>query len=83
LASTDDGRLHLFVDGAAEDDEATGRSGYGLVDASGALHATEATRDPWSASDDGTGSRLIARPGGNEGWFIVIDTDAVRLYRRS
>lgn len=83
LASTPDGRLHLFVDGAAQDDETTGRSGYAIIEATGDLRTTEATREPWSESDDGSGSRLVARPGGDEVWFIAIDTDAVRLYRRA
>ncbi|HEU5083109.1 MAG TPA: hypothetical protein VFU14_07205 [Acidimicrobiales bacterium] len=83
LVSTADGRLHLFVDGAAEDEEGTGRSGYGIIEPSGELHASEPTRDPWGPGDDGTGSRLAARPGGDEVWLITIDTDAVRLYRRA
>lgn len=82
LTSTADGRLHVFVDGAAANDESTGRSGYGIVDPGGRLHATGPTRVPWSTSDGGTGSRLVARPGSDEVWFIAIDTDAVRLYRR-
>ncbi|HEY5663376.1 MAG TPA: hypothetical protein VIS05_05000 [Ilumatobacter sp.] len=80
--STTGGELHVFVDGAAAGDEATGLSGYGVIDGDGELRPTEATRQPWSASDDGSGSRLVARPGSDDVWFIAIDTDAVRLYRR-
>lgn len=82
VVSTSGGQLHVFVDGAAASDEATGLSGYGVIDGDGDLHPTEATRQPWSASDDGGGSRLVALPGGDDVWFIAIDTDAVRLYRR-
>jgi hypothetical protein len=81
LVTTADGRFHVFVDGAADGDEGTGRSGYGVVDPDGELTATEPTREPWSSSDDGSGSRLVARPGSNDVWFMAIDTDAVRLYQ--
>ncbi len=83
LATTADRRMHLIVDGAALADERTGRSGYGAVAEDGTLTPTEPTRDPWSPSDGGTGSRIVARPGGTQTWFVTIDTDAVRLYPRS
>ena len=82
LVSTADGHLDIFIDGAADNDETTGRSGFGIVDRDGNLRATEPTRDPWSPSDDGTGSRLVARPGSDEVWFVAIDDDALRLYQR-
>lgn len=81
LVTTADGRFHVFVDGAADGDEGTGRSGYGVIDPNGDLTATEPTRDPWTSSDDGSGSRLVALPGGNDVWFMAIDTDAIRLYQ--
>ncbi|MDX1620308.1 MAG: hypothetical protein R3320_04915 [Nitriliruptorales bacterium] len=82
LATTTDGRFHVLIDGAAEDEEQTGRAGYGVIDLQGSLTSTEPTRDPWSPSDGGTGSRLVARPGAVELWFITVDGDAVRLYQR-
>jgi hypothetical protein len=82
LVTTADGHFHVLIDGAAEADESTGRCGYGVIDPQGRLAVTEPTRPPWSSSDDGTGSRLVARPASDEVWFITIDTDAVRLYRR-
>jgi hypothetical protein len=81
LVTTADGRFHVFVDGAADEDEGTGRSGFGVIDPNGDLTPTEPTRQPWSSSDDGTGIRLVARPGSNDVWFMAIDTDAIRLYQ--
>jgi hypothetical protein len=83
LAMTADGSYHVFVDGAADGEEQVGRSGYGVIGPDGSLSPTEPTRDPWSESDGGTGSRIVAGPGRDEVWFIAIDTDAVRLYLRA
>lgn len=79
-----DGVLNLLVSGIVEDSpgELVDAVGFVRVDAAG-RGIVEAVGPLSSPADPADGLRLGVRLGDHRPWLMVIDTDAVRVYRRS
>lgn len=85
LEATDgaDGVLNLLITGVIEDSpgEATDLAGFVRINATG-RGLVESVRPLTSESDPADGLRLGVRLGDSQPWLMVIDPDAVRVYRR-
>lgn len=81
-ATGEDGSLHLFLIGLAEDDESVQLAGYLKVGSDGTVSPVEKVRNPFSPSDPGSPSHLGVRPGTSDPWLMFIDEDGVRVYTR-
>lgn len=79
-----DGVLNLLVAGFVEDipGDITEVAGFVRIDATG-RGLVEPVRPLSSESDPADGLRLGVRLGDSRPWLMVIDPDAVRVYRRS
>lgn len=80
--ATADGTIHLLVLGASEADETTQLAGYAAVLPDGTVTAMTAVRNPFTTADPGSPAHLGAAAGDATPWFMVVDTDGVRVYRR-
>lgn len=78
-----DGVLNLLISGMIEDapGEITEVVGFARFDAAG-RGFVEPVRALSGTADPSDGSRLGVRLGDSRPWLMVIDTDAVRVYRR-
>ena len=83
VATTSDGRIHLLLIGASVADETTQLAGYTTILPDGTVTPVIAVRDPFTLSDPGSPAHLGAAFGSTEAWLMFIDTDGVRIYRRS
>lgn len=81
VATTADGRIHLFIVGASEADESVQLAGYTTILPDGMVTPVIATRNPFTPSDTGSPSHLGAAFGADEPWLMILDTDGVRIYR--
>ncbi len=86
LEATDgaDGVISLLIAGMIEDSpgEITDLAGFVRIDATG-RGLVESVRPLTTPSDPADGLRLGVRFGDSRPWLMVIDSDAVRVYRRA
>ena len=83
VAAAADGTLLVLVSGIVELAAGDARDVAGLVtiDAQGRVRAPVAVPVLTSPSDPADGARLGVRPGGSSPWLMVVDADALRVYR--
>ncbi|MBI5157615.1 MAG: hypothetical protein HZA58_06310 [Acidimicrobiia bacterium] len=82
-ATTADGRIHVLLLGASSADESLQLGGYFTILPDGTVTPVVAVRSPFTLSDPGSPAHLGAAYGAGEPWFMVVDTDGVRIYRPS
>lgn len=80
VATTADGRIHLFIVGASEADESVQLAGYTTILPDGTVTAMVATQNPFTPSDPGSPAHLGAAFGAEQPWLMIVDTDGVHVY---
>jgi hypothetical protein len=81
VATTADGRIHLFLTGVSASDELTQLAGYAVILPDGRVTAVEAVRDPFTPASSGSPSTLGAAFGASRPWFMIVDVDGVHVHQ--
>jgi hypothetical protein len=81
VATTADGRLHLFVVGVSEADESTQLAGYATILPDGTVTAMVAVQNPFTLASTGSPGSLGAAFGSDQPWFMIVDTDGVHVHQ--
>ena len=79
----EDGRIHLFLVGAGEDDETVQLVGYTSVSPTGTVSAVEGLPNPFSEADPGSPAHLVMAPGSSTPMLVYVLEDGVHVYERS
>ncbi len=81
VTGTADGSIHVLILGSSSADETAQLGGLVTILPDGTVTAPVPVRNPFTSSDPGSPAQLGAAFGAENPWFMVVDTDGVRVYR--